>query len=356
MNTLLSTDDLDDLIAMKNSGYGSRHIAKLLGISKSSVNNYYKRWAEQQLPHVFQGLLESFEGDTETIAAIEDARNEDRKVAYNRATYGTDYHPDDVAFKHTKKPQLLFYDVETAGDIALTFKRFDANFGQDSILIEGGWLLSVAFAFNDGKIQTFNLTPEEANNQDDSRLVEMLWEAFELADAAVAHNLLKFDLKVFKARCLLNGLPPPKRVKTIDTLRICKQLKLQSNKLDSVAVALGLEGKLRHAGVSMWVDSQQGDPTALEEMRQYNEQDVEVLRNIYHRIKAFDNNHPNTALFTSGDDVACRVCGSHDVRATANQISAGSSLFSEVICNECGARSRLRQSNTSKDKRKSLLA
>lgn len=353
---LLSSEDLNELVSLKMVGFGSRHIASLLGISKSSVNNYYNNFVNSQLPNVIQSLHDSFEGDIETVQVIEEARNEDRKVAMNRKQYGTDYHPDDVAFKHKKKPKILFLDVESTPDVAVTFKRFKANMSQEHILQEGGWLLSIAYAFNEGEVISSSLTPSQACANDDSQLVAELWCAIEEADMIVAHNLDRFDMPLFKARCVINGFAPPKRVKQIDTLKLAKQMKFQSNRLDSLGYVLGEGSKIKHSGIDLWVKCMEGDLTSLQAMEEYNRQDVVLLRNVYHRLKAFDNNHPNAALYTEGDEVACRVCGSHDVRATANQIQAGSSLFSEVICNDCGARSRLRQGNTSKDKRKSLLA
>lgn len=354
MNKLLSADDLDDLIAMKNSGYGSRHIAKLLGISKSSVNNYYNAWLNSEGKDFWKFHKEQTLGviptDTKLRIKLSD------QVAINRATYGTDYHPDDVAFNKPKKPKILFLDVESSPDVAVTFKRFKANMSQEHILQEGGWLLSIAYAFNEGEVISSSLTPSQACANDDSHLVAELWCAIEEADLVVAHNCDRFDIPLFKARCVINGFAPPKRVKQVDTLKLAKQMKFQSNRLDSLGYVLGEGSKIKHNGIDLWIRCMEGDPEALKTMEEYNRQDVVLLRNVYHRLKAFDNNSPNAALFTSGEDVACRVCGSHDVRATANQISAGSSLFSEVICNACGARSRLRQSNTSKDKRKSLLA
>lgn len=358
MNKLFSADDLDDLLALKAAGFGSRYIANMLGISKSSVNNYYNAWLNAQV-----------------------AASQLDHVAINRATYGTDYHPDDVAFKKLsksldtavsefgeanlaktlggdwkKKPKILFLDVESSPDVAVTFKRFKANMSQEHILQEGGWLLSIAYAFNEGEVISSSLTPSQACANDDSHLVAELWCAIEEADLVVAHNCDRFDIPLFKARCVINGFAPPKRVKQVDTLKLAKQMKFQSNRLDSLGYVLGEGSKIKHNGIDLWIKCMEGDSEALKTMEEYNRQDVVLLRNVYHRLKAFDNNSPNAALFTSGEEVACRVCGSHDVRATANQIAAGSSLFSEVICNACGARSRLRQSNTTKDKRKSLLA
>jgi hypothetical protein len=345
----LDDESVQEIIEMKQRGLGSRFIAEYFDVSKSFVNQLYNKWLLQSAQPLIDYLEES-------------------KKQMNKDKFGVEYHPDDVSFKckeyskdyaevvSVRKPKILFLDVESSPDVAVSFKRYKANMSQDHILEEGGWLLSVAYAFNDEPVESFCLSPVQAIMNDDSSLVATLWDAIEQADIIVAHNLAKFDLALFKARCVINGFPPPKRVKQVDTLKLARSMKFQSNRLDSLGVVLGEGTKIKHSGIQLWIDCMQGKAEALEEMKQYNAQDVELLRNVYHRLKAFDNNSPNAALFTYGEDVACRVCGSHDLTTTPNQIAAGSSLFSEVVCNDCGARSRLRTSNTTKEKRKSLLA
>lgn len=343
----IDDESVQHIIQFKHQGKGSRWIADFFGVSKSFVNQLYKRWQLQSAELVSPELQEEI------------------TKAINLGLYGTEYNPNDVAIKventevlpwFKRKPKILFLDVESSPDVAVSFKRYQANMSQDHILEEGGWLLSVAYAFNDQPVQAFCLTSAQAVMNDDSSLVATLWDAIEQSDIIVAHNLAKFDLALFKSRCVINGFPPPKRVKQVDTLKLARSMKFQSNRLDSLGVVLGEGTKIKHSGIQLWIDCMQGKAEALEEMKQYNAQDVELLRNVYHRLKAFDNNSPNAALFTSGEDVACRVCGSHDLVPTPNQVAAGSSLFSEVVCNDCGARSRLRSSNTTKEKRKSLLA
>lgn len=365
MKNLLNAEETLDLVELKSAGYGSRYIAKLLGISKSSVNNYYKLWLKSQTP-------------------IKDSLQVEYEKAVNRGLYGTDYKPEDVALgkaidsavdefgkprlastlvgmwkrkekTEVKKPRVLFIDLESRPDTVVTFRRFKATIGSDNVLREGGGLLSVACAFDDEQVQGFALTPEQAIADDDSTLVATLWDAIEQCDFVVAHNLDKFDMALFKARCVVNGFPPPKRVKQIDTLKQAKQMKFQSNRLDALGQSLGEGSKLSHSGIRLWIDCMEGKQEALNEMLAYNIQDVELLRNVYHRLKAFDVKHPNAGIYSEDNQHICRVCSSSDLSKTNNSIQAGLSLFDEYVCNACGARSRVRNSSTTKDKRNSLL-
>lgn len=294
----------EQILAIKqelNIGNSSRKIAKKLGVSKSVVNNYRHKQVD------------------------------------------------------IKRPVITFLDVESAPDIAVSFKRFKANLGQESILREGGWLLSVAYAFDDGIVHSACLTPDEALAADDSRLVALMWEVIEQSRVLSGHNINGFDLPLIKARCAIHGFPALRKVKTIDTLLQAKQMKFQSNRLGSLGIALGEGEKLGHEGIDLWVRCMKGDPEALEHMRKYNEQDVELQRKVYKRLRSFDNRHPNLAITNGNNEQQCPVCGSHDLVATGNNVTTNISVFPEYVCNDCGARSRSRRAVNSKEHRASQL-
>lgn len=294
----------EQILAIKqelNIGNSSRSIAKKLGISKSVVNNYRHKQVDVKLPKV------------------------------------------------------TFIDVETGPDIAVTFKRFKANFNQDNILQEGGWLLSVAYAFDDGIVHSACLTPDEALAADDSRLVALMWEVIENSRVICGHHINGFDLPVIKARCAIHGFPALRKIKTIDTLQQAKQMRFQSNRLGSLGVALGEGDKLGHEGIDLWVKCLKGDPEALEHMRLYNEQDVELQRKVYKRLRSFDSKHPNLSITDGNNEHQCPVCGSHDVEPSGNCITTNLSVFEEYVCNDCSTRSRGRKAINSSEHRASQL-
>jgi hypothetical protein len=203
-----STDTIQQLLEMKVIGLSSRVIAKELGISKSSVNDIWNKF---------------------------------------KATPMLQYDPEDVAFVKKKNgPKILVFDTETAAATALTFGRFKVNLSQDNILDNGGWILCACWRWL-GEYETHRiyLTPEEVLAKDDSRIIAKLFELYEEADAVLAHNSLGFDAKVVNARALYNNFPPLPKVKVLDTLALAKkQLKLPSNRLDSIGEFLGLGRKL----------------------------------------------------------------------------------------------------------------
>lgn len=298
---------LKEIISLKEEGLGSRKIAKKLGIGKSSVNLWYKEYLE---------------GNTAEV----------------------------------KKPKILVLDLESAPSVVVAFNRFKVNISQDHVLREGGWLLSYAYKWlGEGEVQGNVLTPGEALDANDFSLCIELWELMEQADAVIYHNGVNFDLPLLKARMIVNGLPPIRKVKSIDTLQIMKEFKLNSNKLGSLGAQLDLGAKLSHEGISLWVKCMEGDYEALQEMLRYNKQDIVLLEDLYNRVKMYSTRHPNLAV-NLGDKVRCNICCSDNVNPTGNTVSTNLSVFEEYVCNDCQSRFKSRQSITTSEQRKNFLS
>lgn len=290
-NTTITSPMINKIIELKNQGYSSRRIGNLLSISKTSVNNKFN----------------------------------EKGVVFKR--------------KVTSNVRKLFIDVETSPDVAVTFKRFNANFSQDSIIEDGGMMLSIAWAWEDDETtRGLVLTPQEAVNRDDSRLSSVLHGLIECSDVIVGHNIKNFDLKVIKARNVINNLSPIKKVHIIDTLQMARQMKFQSNRLGSIGVILGEGDKLQHSGISTWIGCMAGNQDSLNEMLEYNLEDVNLLKRVYNRLKAHSNRTSNAGLFT--DTESCPVCGSENVYETGGHVHTPAQTYLEVACRDCGARSR----------------
>ena len=302
---------LKEIIALKSEGVGSRKIAKKLGIGKTSVNAWYNQYLK------------------------------DNNL--------------DVELK-IKKPRILFLDLESTPSIVVTFGRFKQNISQDAVLQEGGWLLSYAYKWlGEPDVKGNVLNPSEAISIDDSGLCLELWELIEQADILVYHNGLNFDLPLLKTRMILNGLPPLRKVKSIDTLQMVKEFKFNSNKLDSLCRQLDIGQKMQHYGISLWVDCMQGKQESLEHMLAYNKIDIELLEELYLAIRPYSTRHPNLSVYSNAETKQCGSCLSVDIAPTGNIVTTNLSVFEEYVCNECQSRFKTRNSLTTKKQRDKYL-
>lgn len=172
------------------------------------------------------------------------------------------------------------------------------------------------------------------NKSDDSYLMEKLWDMINEADIIVAHNGDRFDLKKANARFIINGLQPPAPCKTIDTLKIARaSFGFDSNKLNDLAKYLGIGGKIPHTGMHLWLGCMNGDAASWKVMRKYNAHDVDLLEQVYLRLRPWAKNHPNLNHFTNS--VACPTCQSTNTQRRGEDRTL-SRVYQRHKCNDCG--------------------
>jgi transposase-like protein len=306
---------------MNNNGLSGRQIAKELGISKSGTNYYL--------------------GSLEVEGYSPKKKTQEKEI------------PKDG-------PKILLFDLESAGEIVMTFGRFKQTFGNSSVIKNGHNILCAAWTWHgSGKIDSVAATPEECVAGDDSRIVAKLWELYDQADAVVAHNSQGFDHKVLRGRAALNGFPDLPTVKVLDTLTQAKKaFRLPSNSLETIAKYFDLETKLATSGKDLWVRVQAGDEAAMqEEMLPYCEQDVVVLQQVFDKIRPFGNmgSNFNAGLYYNDTKKRCRSCGSTNVHNTGRNVYTALNAWSEYRCDDCGAVHRDRTAKTTQAERANLL-
>lgn len=308
----LNEQQKSQIIDLKLKGYTSRWIAGKVGVGKSSVNN------------VFNDFVTSL-------------KNQESKQS-------------DAA-------KILFLDIETSADVIATFGRKNINISQSNIVQEGNQIISCAMMWKDSdevavvNAEFSNFTIDE---ESEIQMLERIVEFFKKADAVVAHNA-QFDIGTIQTRMLHYGMGKLPTVKVVDTLQIArKYLRLRSNKLDSITKYFGLSNKMDNEGISLWIKVQMGCQKALEDMIEYNVQDVIALRDVYDKFVPL-NASLNLGLLTDHDGHVCSNCGSHDVHKTGRLVHTGVSSFEEFECSDCGTKLRGRVNVLSKEKRKNLL-
>ena len=131
-------------LKMKSEGYSSRHIGKVLGKGKSTINDLVKRFYSGQ--------------DTGVSIPFEN-----------------------------KGPKILFFDVELAPILGHVWRLFDQNVGLNQI--ESDWYLlsfCAKWAHSD-EIYYFDQSKQE-DIEDDYNLLLQLWKLLNEADIVIGHN------------------------------------------------------------------------------------------------------------------------------------------------------------------------
>jgi DNA polymerase III epsilon subunit-like protein len=245
-------------LKMKSEGYSSRHIGKLLGKGKSTINDLVKRF---------------YSGGEINVT-----------VPFN-----------------VKGPKILFIDIETKPILAHVWRLFDQNVGLNQI--EEDWsILSYCAKWKGSEDIIYDDLSNQEDFEDDSRLLEGLWDLLNEADFVVGQNSKRFDVKKINARLVLNGYPKPSTFRQIDTLEIAKQqFGFTSNKLEYMTDKLcKVHKKLAHKkfpGHMLWAECLRGNPEAWQEMREYNVNDVLSLEELYDILSSWDSKLPNFDVY-----------------------------------------------------------
>lgn len=248
-----------EAIKLKEEGYSGRAVARILGRSKSSVNSF------------FQGLSAS---EVELFKLPESSL------------------------------KILFIDIETAPLRAAMWSMWQQGVGLNQI--EEDWfLLSFCAKWSYSDEIIYEDLRGEVSKEDDTKLLQKLWDLLNEATVVVAHNGRKFDVKKINARFILNGFPKPSPFRIIDTLEIAKQeFAFTSNKLEYLTDKLCETKKSSHgkfAGYSLWSECLKDNLEAWDEMRNYNCTDVLSLEELYNVLSSWSNKLPNFDVYV--DDV-----------------------------------------------------
>lgn len=262
---------------------------------------------------------------------------------------------DGIEKPSTFKAKVLVFDIETAPLLVYVWRRWKQNVFSDQAL-EDNWPIltwSAKWLFEE-EIMSMKMTPEEALNRDDRRVVHGLWRLINEADIVIAHNGLKFDMKMMNGRFWIHGLEPPSTVEVIDTLKSAKKmLGLPSYKLDDLAKYLNKEGKIK-TDFSWWSEFLEGNPEAIDRMQEYNDKDVTILEEVYFSLRPWIKPHPNLGLHIGEDIKVCPTCASEDLQYIG-KYATYVNMYEELRCNSCGALSRSRKNGNLRE-RKELLS
>lgn len=241
-------------------------------------------------------------------------------------------------------------DIETAPNLVTVWGLWNQNVAINQI-IESGYTLCWSAKWLGEKGTTF-ASLENSNGID---MLSDLYTLLDEADVVVHYNGSKFDIPTINKEFLQLGWTPPSPYKQVDLLKVCrKKFRFPSNKLEYVAQRLGIGGKTKHEGHTLWVKCMNNDPIAWKKMERYNRQDVRLLEKLYKKLLPWIDSHPNAALYTSVTAPTCPTCGSTKLQkrgTTTTRISK----YQRYSCNKCGGWCRGRYSVLSTEEKPNIL-
>lgn len=249
-------------------------------------------------------------------------------------------------------PKVLLIDIETSPNKVYAWGLFKQNISISQIT-EPGYTMCWAAKWLGQKTVHFErvhgLHGTEEFQESKQKMVERAHALLDQADGVITYNGARFDMPTLNREFVLAGLTPPSGQHQIDLFRVVKkQFRFASNKLDFIARALGLEGKVQHKGMELWTECMADDPKAWRTMRRYNKQDVRMMEPLYMKLLPWIDRHPNMGLFTDGE--VCVNCGSSDLQKRGFHHTA-TQTYQRYWCKACGKWQRARKNCTTNEER-----
>lgn len=229
--------------------------------------------------------------------------------------------------------KILAWDIEHGPNLGWIWGLYNQNISVGQIE-ERGSVLSVAARWVDEPKSKIHFFSDYHTGHHE--MLEGVWQLVNEADALLSWNGKDYDTRKMNREWLLAGITPPSPIKQIDLLKVARsQFGFVSNKLENVAIELGLEGKLSNSGFKLWLACMQGDPKAWQEMARYNKQDVHLLIDVYKVFLPWITNHPNRNLYIEGD--GCPICGASKDPIKEGFAYTGLGKYQRYLCKECGS-------------------
>ncbi len=262
-----------------------------------------------------------------------------------------EFEKEDIKILQTEtepyQPKILVFDIETAPLKAYVWRLWKQDIYLDQIISEWFMLTWSAKWLDSPDVMSNKLTPEEAVEENDKRIITNLWALLDEADIVIAHYALKFDVPKAKARFVIHGLPSPSFYHVIDTKQVAlKEFGFSSNKLDALAKYFGFDTKM-DTDFKLWVDCINGDESALSYMENYNRHDVIILEKVYKKILPYIKGHPNVTLYDEKHPDRCPSCGKGKLKNEGHYYTSVNK-YPVLRCTECGSICRSRKAEEKK--------
>lgn len=244
------------------------------------------------------------------------------------------------------KPKRLFYDIETSYNIVKAWRvGYNLSLQPEDIIQERA-IITIAYKW-EGEDDVVVLT---WNKGDDKKIIEEFVKVMAEADELIGHNVDRFDTKFVMGRALKHGISVLPKYQSTDTLKLArKHFMLNSNKLDYIAQYLGLGHKVRHRGMSMWDDIiQRNCPKAMDEMVEYNIQDVILTEKVFNKLTEYSLPKVNHASKQTGDKHTCPQCGSTDATLQKTYVASSGTKTRLMSCNSCSTNFIINNTNYEK--------
>lgn len=245
-------------------------------------------------------------------------------------------------------PRILLLDIETSGSITLQF-GFNKQYITTEQIIGHEFILCWAAKWlYDEDVFSDAVTPAEAKERNDQRILQSIWKLLDQAEIVIGHNVKEFDIRKLNWRFLNHKIPPPTPYSIIDTLQFARK-EFYAPSFKQGFLTKHLNKHVKHdTDISLWKNCNNGIEEALHYMLQYNRNDVIGLEDVYLEIRPYIKSHPNLAVMMDSD--VCTHCGSGQINETESYYYTSAYRYPVYRCEVCKTPNIRHKSNANNNK------
>lgn len=181
------------------------------------------------------------------------------------------------------KRKVLVLDIETAPNLVAVYS-LRQRYINPKYIKAAGYVLCFSAQFIGEKDVHYAKSPDGHRE-----MLEKIHALLLRAEAVVHYNGKKFDMPTLNKEFVVHGLAPiPPRVQIDLFVLVKRAFNFPSYKMDYVCKALGIRGKERHMGWSMWEACMdhlhEKHAKAWVVMERYNKGDIRATRALYKKL------------------------------------------------------------------------
>lgn len=256
-------------------------------------------------------------------------------------------------------PRILTLDLETSPILGYVWGVREQNLSPEQIVEDWSVLCFCAKWLDSDTIISGNIGGRGRGwVRDDRRLMRELWELLDEADAVIAQNGKKFDIKMINGRMIQHGLLPYSPVRVIDTLLNSRdRFRFPTHKLAYQSRVLTDTPKSDHRkfpGWELWIEVLADNPGAWAEMLAYCETDVRATEKVYLKQRPWIRRHPNLGAYVEDKNPRCTNCASDRLQRRGYDTTQ-QGRYPRFKCQGCGTWLRGKATQLSTEVRKNLL-
>jgi uncharacterized protein YprB with RNaseH-like and TPR domain len=194
------------------------------------------------------------------------------------------------------------------------------------------YLLSAAFGdVNKNDIDVYVLPGGKLSNE--VQLVRTVAERVQEADVLVSYYGKGYDIPFLNAKMLEYDLPVLPNIPHVDLYWTVKHnLAISRKSLQNVAYFIRAKSSKTAVEGRLWKAAMIGDKKALAEIALHNIADVQVLKEVYNKLRPLVRQHPRVNGFGP-----CRTCGNEKLQRRGLAITQLKSQRQRVQCQKCGS-------------------